>query len=73
MGWVEDVRTTGFTGCVVASGAGVSSRKLSADWMAFQGTPSGSQTGRLQVPLFTTGSQCVDTSFGTVISYTFYL
>ena len=69
VGWVEDVGVAGFTGCVVASGPDLSSRQLSADWMAFQDTPPGSQTGRLQVPLFTTGSKCVETSFGMVINY----
>lgn len=66
VGWVEDVNITGFTGCVVTSGPGPSPRQLSADWMAFQGAPSGLQTGRLEVPIFTTGSQCVDVSFTTV-------
>ncbi|KAL9962770.1 hypothetical protein ACROYT_G031908 [Oculina patagonica] len=58
VGWVEDVTQTGFTGCVVASGPGISTRQLSADWMAFQGTPPGTQTGSIQFPLFTTGTRC---------------
>ena len=48
VGWVEGVTQTQFTGCVVTAGKGFSYRKLSADWLAFQGTPSGSQTGRRQ-------------------------
>lgn len=66
VGWVEGVTRTQFTGCVVTAGKGFSYRKLSADWLAFQGTPSGSQTGRMAVPIFTTGSVCVDTYFSTV-------
>lgn len=58
VGWVEDVTQTGFTGCVVASGPGISTRQLNADWMAFQGTPPGTQTGSIQFPLFTTGTRC---------------
>ncbi|KAJ7325630.1 hypothetical protein OS493_029493 [Desmophyllum pertusum] len=58
VGWVEEVTQTGFTGCVVASGPGISTRQLSADWMAFEGSPPGTQTGRIQFPLFTTGTRC---------------
>ena len=67
VGWVEGVTQTQFTGCVVIAGKGFSYRKLSADWLAFQGTPSGLQTGRMAVPIFTTGSVCVDTYFSTVM------
>lgn len=72
VGWVEDVTQTGFTGCVVASGPSISTRQLSADWMAFQGTPSGVQTGRIQFPLFTTGTRCWTHVFAKVKLHCFH-
>ena len=66
VGWVENVTRTHFSGCVVTAGKGFSYRNLSADWLAFQGTPLGSQTGKMAVPFFTTGSVCVDIYFSTV-------
>ena len=65
VGWVEQITKAGFTSCSVCSGER-GTQTLKFDWMAYVGTPSGTETGRFSVPMFTTGTECSTVYFKTV-------
>ena len=65
--WVEDVKTAGFTICVVEYGAG-SNGKTEVNWIALQSPPPGSQLGTTSLNSWTSGTKCKRIVFKQVSS-----
>lgn len=64
--WVEDVTPIGFKACAVTAGAYRDMKTLVVNWMAYEQTPQGSQTGRHMLRGFATGSTCEEVFFSSV-------
>ncbi|KAK2556576.1 Contactin-associated protein-like 5 [Acropora cervicornis] len=63
--WAENVTTTGFIGCVATTSAISSSgRLINFQWIAYEDVKSsdGFSTRRL-IPLYTTGTKCIDQKY----------
>lgn len=60
VGWVEQTTTAGFTTCVETAGPMKTPRTIQVQWMAYTGNPDSGLAGTVNVPLFTTGTECVD-------------
>lgn len=58
--WVEQTTISGFTTCVETAGPMKTSRTILIQWMAYAGSPDSGLAGSISVPLFTTGTECVD-------------
>ena len=63
--WVEGVKTSGFTACVVEFGDSSNGTK-EVNWIAVQSTPSGSQIGTASLNSWTTGTECKRIDFQQV-------
>lgn len=55
--WVENVKETGFTACIVEYGEG-SNGTAEVNWIALQSAPPGSQLGTAPMDTWTTGTEC---------------
>ena len=55
--WVEDVKASEFTVCVVEFGEG-SNNSAQVAWIAFESSPPNSQTGTASLGTWTTGTEC---------------
>ena len=63
--WVEDVKASEFTVCVVEFGEG-SNMSAQVDWIAFDTSPPNSQTGTTSLNTWTTGTECKRVDFQQV-------
>ena len=63
--WVEDVKLSGFTVCVVEYGQG-SNGTTEVNWIAVQSVPLRSQLGTASLNAWTTGTQCKKIDFQQV-------
>ncbi|KAJ7393389.1 hypothetical protein OS493_006361 [Desmophyllum pertusum] len=63
--WVEEVTSTGFSGCVATSGRIDGSRTVALLWIAYQTISNGAYEKKLSIPLWTTGTKCVFDDFAT--------
>ena len=63
--WVEDVKASEFTVCVVEFGEG-SNMSAQVDWVAFDTSPPNSQTGTASLNTWTTGTECKRVDFQQV-------
>ena len=73
--WVEDVTASEFTICVLEFGNG-SNRTLEINWLSFQASLHGSQTGTTSLNSWTAGTKCKRIDFQQVsitISFSFQL
>ena len=58
--WIEQITENGFTACIETAGPVPITRTVKLNWMAYAGSPKGGLAGSFTVPLFTTGTECVD-------------
>ena len=63
--WVEDVKATEFTVCVLEYGQG-SNASSEVDWVSFQSTPNGAQIGTTSLNSWTVGTECKRIDFQQV-------
>ena len=63
--WVEDVKGSEFTVCVLEFSQG-SNKTLLVNWIAFITKPNGSQTGTTSLNSWTTGTECKRIDFQQV-------
>ena len=63
--WVEDVKSSGLTACVVESGD-CSNGTKEVNWIAVQSAPSRSQIGTASLNSWTTGTECKRIDFQQV-------
>ena len=59
VGWVERVNTSGFEACVATSGPIRPRREVTVQWLAYDEVPSQGREGIMDIPLWTTGTECV--------------
>jgi len=63
--WVEDVKASEFTACVLEFGNG-SNKSIEVNYLAFETKPRGSQTGTTSLSSWTTGAECKRIDFQQV-------
>ena len=63
--WVEDVKASEFTVCLLEFSNG-SNNTMEVNYLAFQTTPNGSQTGTTSLNSWTTGTECKRIDFQQV-------
>ena len=63
--WVEDVKASEFTVCVLEFGDG-SNKSAEVNWIAFQSALLGSQIGTTSLNAWTTGTECKRIDFQQV-------
>ena len=63
--WVEDVKVSEFTVCVLEFGDG-SNKSVEVNWIAFQSALTGSQIGTTSLNAWTTGTECKRIDFQQV-------
>ena len=63
--WVENVTASEFTACVLEYGNG-SNRTLEVNWLSFQASLRGSQSGTTSLNSWTTGTECTRIDFQQV-------
>lgn len=59
VGWVENVNASGFEACVSTSGPIRPSREVTVQWLTYDVVPSQGREGIEDIPLWTTGTECV--------------
>ena len=59
VGWVEQVNASGFEACVSTSGPIRPRREVTVQWLAYDVVPSQGREGIEDIPLWTTGTECV--------------
>ena len=63
--WVEDVKASEFTVCILEYFSG-SNNSLEVNYLAFEASPNGSQTGTTSLNSWTTGTKCKRIDFQQV-------
>ena len=63
--WVEDVKASEFTVCILEYFSG-SNNSLEVNYLAFEASPNGSQTGTTSLNSWTTGTECKRIDFQQV-------
>ena len=68
VGWVERVNVSGFQACVATSGPIRPSREVTVQWLAYDAVPNRGREGIEDVPLWTTGTECVKIDLSRQVS-----
>ena len=68
VGWVERVNASGFEACVSTSGPIRPSREVTVQWLAYDVVPNEWEEGIKEIPLWTTGTECVKITFAKQVS-----
>lgn len=68
VGWVESVNASGFEACVATSGPIRPRREVTVQWLAYEVVPSQGKEGIKDIPLWTTGTECVTVDLSGQVS-----
>lgn len=68
VGWVERINASGFEACVATSGPIRPGREVTVQWFAYDEVPSQGREGILDIPLWTTGTECVTVDLSGQVS-----
>ena len=68
VGWIERVNASGFAACVATSGPIRPRREVTVQWLAYDEVPSQGREGIMDIPLWTTGTECVTVDFSGQVS-----
>ena len=68
VGWVERVNASSFEACVATSGPIRPRREVTVQWLAYDAVPSQGKEGVMDIPLWTTGTECVTVDLSGQVS-----